>query len=165
MRVSSLTDISPKFRDFSAVHIYLRVLAIALSIFFYCNWIKDHLEWNTLLQLLLSIQHIWNEHLQGTRACTKHCVKVSVSCSVVSDFLQSHVLSGLSGSSVHGILQARILEWVAMPSSKGSSQPRDRTCISCIGRWVLYHLRHQGSPAYRVVNKTVITSAIIQLTV
>ena len=35
------------------------------------------------------------------------------------------------GSSVHGILQARILEWVAMPSSRGSSRPRDRTCISC----------------------------------
>ena len=30
----------------------------------------------------------------------------------------------LSGSSVHGILQARILEWVAIPSSRGSSQPR-----------------------------------------
>ena len=40
------------------------------------------------------------------------------------------------------ILQARILEWVAMPSSRGSSRPRDRThvsYISCIGRWVLYH--------------------------
>ena len=36
------------------------------------------------------------------------------------------------GSSVHGILQARILEWVAMPSSRGSSGPRDRTCVSCI---------------------------------
>ena len=36
------------------------------------------------------------------------------------------------GSSVHGILQARMLEWVAMPSSRGSSQPRDRTQISCI---------------------------------
>ena len=36
------------------------------------------------------------------------------------------------GSSVHGILQARILEWVAMPSSKGSSQPRGRTWVSCI---------------------------------
>ena len=36
------------------------------------------------------------------------------------------------GSSVHGILQARILEWVACPFSKGSSQPRDRTCISRI---------------------------------
>ena len=34
------------------------------------------------------------------------------------------------GSSVHGILQARILEWVAMPSSRGSSQPRDRTQVS-----------------------------------
>ena len=43
------------------------------------------------------------------------------------------------GSSVHGILQARILKWVAMPSSRGSSWPRDWTCISCIGRWILYH--------------------------
>ena len=45
---------------------------------------------------------------------------------------------GLPGSSVHGILQARRLEQVAMPSSRGSSKPRDRThisCISCIGRW------------------------------
>ena len=41
------------------------------------------------------------------------------------------------GSSVHGILHARILEWVAMPSSRGSSRPRDQTRISyvsCIGR-------------------------------
>ena len=41
-----------------------------------------------------------------------------------------------------GILQARILEWVAIPISRGSSWPRDRThvsYISCIGRWVLYH--------------------------
>ena len=52
------------------------------------------------------------------------------------------------GSSVHGIFQARILEWVAMPSSRGSSQPKDLTCISyvsCIGRRVLYHSRHLGS--------------------
>ena len=42
------------------------------------------------------------------------------------------------GSSVHGILQIRILEWVAMPSSRGSSQSRDWTCISCIGMWILY---------------------------
>ena len=36
----------------------------------------------------------------------------------------------LPGSSVRGVLQARILEWVAMPSSKGSSQPRNRTYVS-----------------------------------
>ena len=55
------------------------------------------------------------------------------------------------GSSVHGILQARVLKWVAMPSSRGSSQPRDRICVSyvsCICRWVcmdipdLNYLKH-----------------------
>ena len=38
----------------------------------------------------------------------------------------------LSGYSVHGALQARILEWIALPSSRGSSQPRDRTCVPCV---------------------------------
>ena len=38
-----------------------------------------------------------------------------------------------------GILQARILEWVAISSSRRSSWPRDGTCVSCIGRWILYH--------------------------
>ena len=37
----------------------------------------------------------------------------------------------LPGSSVHGILQARILEWAAIPFSKGSSWPRDRTQVYC----------------------------------
>ena len=40
-------------------------------------------------------------------------------------------------SSVHGIPQARILKWVTMLSSRGSSQPRGRIHVSCIGRWVL----------------------------
>ena len=39
----------------------------------------------------------------------------------------------LPGSSIHGILQARVLEWVAISFSKGSSQPRDRTQVSRIG--------------------------------
>ena len=43
------------------------------------------------------------------------------------------------GSSVHRIFQARILEWVAVFFSSGSSQPRDGTHIFCIGRQVLYH--------------------------
>ena len=36
------------------------------------------------------------------------------------------------GSSVHGILQARVLEWIAIPFSRGSSQPRDQTQVSHI---------------------------------
>ena len=53
-----------------------------------------------------------------------------------------------AGFSVHEIFQARILEWAAMPSSRGSSWPRDWThisYISCIGKQVLYHSRHLGS--------------------
>ena len=45
------------------------------------------------------------------------------------------------GSSVYGILQARILEWVAISFSRGSFWPRDRTHVShvsCVGSWVLF---------------------------
>ena len=49
---------------------------------------------------------------------------------------------------VHGILQARILEWVAMSSSRGIFQPRDQTQISCIAE-ILYQLSYQGSHVNR----------------
>ena len=67
-----------------------------------------------------------------------------LSCSSDSD---SATLMDCSppGSSVPGILQAKILEWVAVSSSRGSSQPRDQTRVSylsCIERQVLYHWRH-----------------------
>ena len=48
----------------------------------------------------------------------------------------------LPGSSFHGMLQARILEWVATPFSRRSSQSRDQTrvsCVSCISRQTLHH--------------------------
>ena len=45
----------------------------------------------------------------------------------------------LPGFSIHGIFQAGILEWIAISFSRGSSRPRDWTCISCIGRQILYH--------------------------
>ena len=45
----------------------------------------------------------------------------------------------LPDSSVHGISQARILEWVAIFFSRGSSQPRDRTRVCCTGRRILYY--------------------------
>ena len=48
----------------------------------------------------------------------------------MSESLRPHGLYSLLGSSVHGILQAIILEWVAMLSSRGSSRPRDRTSVS-----------------------------------
>ena len=54
------------------------------------------------------------------------------------------------GSSVHGILQARVLEWVAIPFSRGSSQPRDWTQLGLLNcRHILYCLNHQGSPTLK----------------
>ena len=49
-------------------------------------------------------------------------------------------------SSVYGILQARILEWVPVLFSRGSFQPRDQTQFSYIASRFFYHLSHQGSP-------------------
>ena len=51
------------------------------------------------------------------------------------------------GLSVHGIFQARMLEWIAFSFSMGSSQPRNQTQASCIDRLVLYQLSCKGSPA------------------
>ena len=77
--------------------------------------------------------------LTDQRVTVRTCVcLVAQSCLTLCD----PVDCSPPGSSVHGILQARILEWVAMPSSRGSSRPRDRTHISyvsCIGGQVLYH--------------------------
>ena len=49
------------------------------------------------------------------------------------------------GISVHGILQAKIPEWVAIPFSRGSSPPRDQTQASCHHRQILYRPSYQGS--------------------
>ena len=60
-----------------------------------------------------------------------------------------------SDFSVHRILQARILEWVAISSSRESSQPRDQTHVSCIGRQILYHGATWETPVaiYLFINK------------
>ncbi|XP_059738677.1 protein FAM25A isoform X1 [Bos taurus] len=51
----------------------------------------------------------------------------------------------LSGSSVHGIFQARVLEWIAISFSRGSSRPRNRTLVSRIAGRRFYRVSHQGS--------------------
>ena len=60
--------------------------------------------------------------------CVCVCVFIPQSCPTLWKTMDR----SLQGSSAHGILQTRILEWVAMPSSRGSSQPRDWTQISYI---------------------------------
>ena len=74
------------------------------------------------------------------------CVKSLRLCPTLCDPMDYNA----QGSSVHGILHARVLEWVATSSSSGSSQPRDRTHVSCVssfGRW--YHLAPPRKPQGR----------------
>ena len=69
------------------------------------------------------------------RVCVCVCVhSVAQSLSQVQLFLTLWTVARQAPLSM-GILQARILEWVAMPFSKGSSQPRDQTQVSCTGRY------------------------------
>ena len=65
------------------------------------------------------------------------CCLVSKLCLIL---LRPHGLCSLPGFSVHGISQTRILEWVVISYSRGSSPPRDQTCISCIGMWCKFKI-------------------------
>ena len=78
--------------------------------------------------------HYYNLFNTGVRTIMCVCAQ---SCLTLCDSIDHSP----PGSSVHGILQARILEWVAISSSRGSSQPRDQTRISQVsytGRWILH---------------------------
>ena len=63
-------------------------------------------------------------------------------CAHLNLTLWPHGLYSSPGTSVHGISQARLLEWIPISYSRGSSQPTHQTlvsCVSCIGRQILYH--------------------------
>ena len=80
----------------------------------------------------------WNYFLNFLIYFSAVTVNVAQSCPTLCDPMDHSP----PGSSPHRILQARILEWVAMPSSRGSSIVKYQThisYISCIGRQVLYH--------------------------
>ena len=116
------------------------------------------LSWRIFQSLLWSTQSwTWQFHeikeqamnrmtaLELTAVCMR--AKLFQSCPTLCDPMDY----SSPGSSVHGILQASILEQVSIPFSRASSQPRDQThifYISCIGRQVLYHYSHLGSPEF-----------------
>ena len=81
-----------------------------------------------LLHLLHCRQILYHLSHQGSQYLTE---SETLSRSVVSESLRPMDLS-LLGSSVHGILQAKIQKWIDIPFSRGSSQPRDQTQVSHI---------------------------------
>ena len=86
-----------------------------------------------------------------TMCCTQSCLAL---CNPMD--------CGPPGSSVHGTFQARILEWVAISYSRGSSQPRDRTHL--LHRQVdSLPLSHLGSPTYQTLNSLSLTHSLLSL--
>ena len=69
---------------------------------------------------------------------------VARSCPTLCDLMDCSA----PGSSVHGILQARILEWIAIPFSRRSSWPRDQTLVSCIAGWFFTLWATRQAPSY-----------------
>ena len=100
--------------------LYINLLLIIMKLLF------NNKSYFWISRVVAHVQSWWMAYLSWVRA------------SVHAKSLQSYLTLCNSmdcsppGSSVHGLLQARTLEWVAMPSSKGPSQPRDQTCISCV---------------------------------
>ena len=98
------------------------------------QWAADSGTWNspkcTLSTDLLNISYV-KEKVWVTLLCLTLCNPMDC-----------------TGSSVHGIFQAKLLEWVAIPFSREFSQPGDWAHVSFTGRWILYHLSQLGSLVY-----------------
>ena len=92
--------------------------------------------------------------------CVCVCLLVAQSCQTLWDSMEC----SSSGASVHGILQARILEWVAMPFSKGSSQSRPPKLGLLRCRQILYCLSQQGSHIYIMLPWKTITENKVNIT-
>ena len=96
------------------------------------NWTKYILT----LKIYVILQNI-KKNVKSRYMCS-----VTKSCLTLYDPIDYSLL----GSSVHGIFQARILEWVAIFPSRESPQPRDGICISCIWRQIFHHCAPWEAP-------------------
>ena len=90
------------------------------------------------ISLHLPIRKATAEVIEPNKAGAAFVCWMLFRCSVMSNSCDPMDYSP-PGFSAHEISQARILQWVAISFSRGSSQTRDRTHVSCIGRQILYH--------------------------
>ena len=102
------------------------------------SYLENSMDRGAWLAIVHRVAQSWTQQKQ----VSMHAVIVDVVAVVLATkscltLLEPHDCSP-PGSSVHGILQVRIPEWVAISFSREPSGPRDRTCICCIDRQVLY---------------------------
>ena len=106
---------------FISVCIYMCVCVCVCVYTYICTYIHIYVHIYTCIHIYIYIERLYE------CVCVCVCAKSLQSCLTLCD-PRDYILPG---SFVHGILQARILERVAKHSSRGSSQPRDWTCVFC----------------------------------
>ena len=109
---------------------------IPMKVWFY-GWCCPDLEEAKGFMEALSPSRRWEKFQRVVCVCVQLCLT-----------LCDPMYCSPPGSSVHRISQARILEWVSIPFSRGSLWLRDQTWVSCIGRQI-YHQRHLEGPSKR----------------
>ena len=103
---------------------------MSLEIIFRNTYLLEYTE-NFLKIIFVRTHFLWEiKCIHLSRSSSYCCCSFPKLCLTVCDPMDC----SLPGSSVHGILQARILEWAAISFSRGSSQSRGWTDVSCIGR-------------------------------
>ena len=145
----------------------LHLLILKITIFLFSHILSLFLSFSLLTPFLQTLcpSLIQSQHLLlslfGKNLCmflTAHSLFTSLSVARICSFAQLCLTlcdpldCSLPGSSVHGSFQARILEWIAISSSKGSSQPKDRTCISCLVRQILYYGATWEAPQLKLLS-------------
>ena len=108
-------------------HVYIIIPLLIIQCSIFSNLLSTKTK---LFSALLTFSDLWIY----PSVCVQACIHAK-------SFQSCPSLCSPSGSSVHGILQGRILEWIAMPSSRWFSQPRDQSrasYASCIGRWWVF---------------------------
>ena len=134
------------------VHIWMKTLCLEyiMYIFYAINIYQLHTYKYIVKRIYLHTHmHIFLIYLAYILVLTvvsyNICSIVYNICSIVSGSCNP-VDCSPAGSFVYEILQARILEWAAISSSRGSSWPRDWTWVSCIDRQILYHWATREAP-------------------
>ena len=110
------------------------LIFIALVIILF--WVRKFIQNRSLRTVIFSPipQNLHFHRNFHTQWCC-YCCLVAKPCPTLCNLMDCSP----PGPSVYGISQAKILEWVAISFSRGSSWPRGQTLVFCIGRWILYH--------------------------
>lgn len=119
------------------------LLVCCFLFFFNFNSIQNQLRILVLSHYYGAIMNISGQVISLSGNFSHKAVICCMLCSVAQSCptLRAPVDCSLLGSSLRGIFQARILKWIAISSSSFLTQGSDwyLSCLSCIGRWILYH--------------------------